>query len=1018
MKYRLRSLLLLFLISSVSLAQQIIKGSVITAEDNQPLPGVSILLKGTTTGTSTDFDGNFSINAPVEGILIFSFLGYVTQEVPINSNHTITVTLKEDISALDEVVVVGYGTQKKSDITGAVSSVSMKGIERIPLARADEVLQGQAAGVYVQKNDASPNADVTIRIRGVSSITGGNNPLVIVDGIQGVRLSDVHPNDIKSIEVLKDASATAIYGSRGASGVILVTTNKGVSGKPVVSYNTYATFSTVREKLDLMNAAQYAEVNNARALANGLPIPFTNEEIAEFTQSGGTDWQDEIYRNGYEQNHHLTVSGGSDNISYNFTGDYLNTDGIVIGSSFTKYSLRSNISVDLLKNLEFKLNSFYTNSTNHPTKLNSRDAQGSPIYASYLFSPTTPVFNEDGTYTGPFHEGRNVGPATEYNPVALALEPTRDFKSNQLILIPTLSYEITDGLKISTSLSYQNTTNENSLYFNEKIINGTERDRQAGISNSRWTTFQNTNILEYEKTLNDKHALNVTGVFEQQTQELFSSSIRASGFLTNATLYNNIQSAEQIQFTGSGKTEQSLNSYLGRVNYGYDDRYLITLTGRYDESSVFAENNKGAFFPSVAVGWNISNEKFLEKSSVIENMKLRASYGEVGNQAIAPYQSLAQLVTGTGANFSFDGQTATNGVQLSTRAPNPDLKWETTKQVNIGLDVELFNGALAFTADYYDKKTEDLLLTRTLLQSSGFLDQLVNAGEVQNKGVELYLNVRPTQGDFSWNSQLTFAKNENEVLSLNGDETRIPMGGAGLPGFNNSVVIEKGRSIGLIEGYEFDGIYSTDEAILAATYGVTPGSPKYVDQNNDGLINGDDLTVIANTLPDFTFGWNNFFAFKNWDLAVIVQGVSGNDIYNIGKSRLESNTHGVGIARLRTWTVANQNTDVPAYDAVGVNRNDSRWVEDGSYIRIKNISLGYTLPNSILDKIKVASARLYLTGTNLFTFTDYSGYDPEGNNASGISNNAGSNSKDAFIGVDHSSYPSQKSFTIGLDIKI
>lgn len=1009
MKQRLSILLFIF-IASASFAQQTVTGVVKTSPDNQPLPGATVLLKNTTIGTTTDFDGKFTIVVPSNGVLVFSYVGFVTQEIDINVNTNWTIQMQEDISKLDEVIVVGYGTQKKSDITGSVVSVKVEELQNIPSARADEALQGQVAGVQINNNDASPNADISIRIRGVSSINGGNDPLVVIDGVQGARLNDVHPNDIQSMEVLKDASATAIYGSRGASGVILITTKKGKSKKPSLSYTTYTTMHEVRKTLGLLNPLQYASYINDNRIARGLPLVYSNDDLAGFANGEGTNWQDAIFRTGNSQNHHVNINGGNDNIVYSFSGDFLENKGIVIGSSFKRFSLRPNISVNLNKRLKINLNMFNTWSKDNPTVLNSRDRQGSPIYASFRFSPTKPVFNVDGSYSQP---GGGAGPNTEYNPVALALEPIRDNYSNSTIVNPSIEYEFLDGLKATISGSYQIIDNENGFYYNERVVNGNEADREASISNSKFIRYQNTNILTYETDFNDKHNLTVTGVFEQQVSKSNSSYSSASDFLTNAVSYNNLELGAVSGIPYSYRSEESIESFMGRLGYSYDNRYSIVLTGRSDAASVFAKNNKHAFFPSVGVAWNISNEKFLNKSIFINNLKLRGSYGEVGNAAIKPYQSLAQLVTGS--NFSFNGGELTTGVNLSTQADNPDLKWETTAQLNFGIDLNLFNGNLSLTADYYKKNTTDLLLERALKQASGFQTQLINAGEVQNKGYEIALTSKILNKDkIKWNSTLTFSQNKNEVLSLNGGEKSIRLGGAGLPGFSDAIWLEVGQPIGLIKGVEYDGVWKSDESILAAAYGVTPGSPKYVDQNNDGIINNDDVVNIANALPDYSFGWNNNIIYKNFDLNILVIGVQGNEIYNIARSVMESKDEGTSINLLNVWATQNENTNIPGHDAQGDFRNSSRWVEDGSYVRIKNITLGYNFSNTLMDNLGIASARIYLTGTNLFTFTNYSGFDPESNNARDI---ASASTTDTFAGVDLASYPSQKKYTIGLDIK-
>ncbi|MDA9970537.1 TonB-dependent receptor [Flavobacteriaceae bacterium] len=1001
-------ILLLLLISSLSFAQQAITGTVKSAEDQQPLPEVTILVKGTSTGVSTNFDGEYTINAPLNSTLVFSYVGFLTQEVALNNQKIINVNLQENISKLDEILLVGYGTQKKSDITGSVASVKVGDLTSIPLARTDEVLQGQVPGVQVVSSDASPNANVSIRIRGVSSINGGSDPLIIIDGVQGGVLSDVHPNDIQSMEVLKDASATAIYGSRGSSGVILVTTKKGKNHKPTLSYNTYTTFHEVRKTLDLLSPSQYSKYVNSVRTSNGQPLVFSDDDIAGFDAGGGTDWQDAIFKSGITQNHHISVRGGNDNVNYNIAGDYLDIQGIIRGTSFRKYSLRPNIELSLSPKLQLKLNSFYSSSKDNPTPLNTRGDQGSPVYAALLFSPTKSIFEPDGSYSQP--GGVDAGPVTEYNPVALAKEPIRNNFSRRIILNPSIEYEILEGLKVNIIGSYQSIQDENNFYINKNINPGATR--QASIYNGFWQRYQNTNILTYQKTLGDKHDLKFTGVFEQQTTIFNETTATASGFLSDAVTYNDLGLGQESQ-SYSGGYEDSIESYLARLNYGFDGKYLLTLSGRYDGASVFSTNNKWGFFPSAALGWNVSKEEFLRDSNTINNLKIRGSYGEVGNAAILPYQSLDKLQSG--ANFAFNGETLTNGVIINPQAGNNTLKWETTEQLNIGLDLSLFHSRLSLVADYYKKNTTDLLLEKSLLQASGFKTQLVNAGEVENKGFEIGISAIPVINDnFKWNTNVTFSKNNNEIIALNEGEERIILENNVGPGFNEAFTLEAGSSIGDIKGVVYDGVWKSDEAILAAAYNTAPGAPKYIDQNNDGIINTDDNVTIGSALPDFTFGWNNNFSYKNLSLNILVIGVQGNEIYNVGRYFTESpDRDGTSTALLNAWTPTNQDTNIPSSTAILKTTNSSRWIEDGSYIRIKNITLGYNFSNTFIEFLNINSARIYFTGTNLFTFTDYTGFDPEAN----ASTSATGRNTDSYAGVDLATYPSQKKITLGLDIK-
>ena len=988
---------------NLSYAQQTISGTVTTA-DTTPLPGVSVVVEGTSVGKSTDFDGNFSINAPSTGTLVFSYIGFVTQEVNINNQSQLTVVLQEDVSQLDEVVLVGYNTQKKSDIVGAITSVKVGEIQEIPIARADQALQGRVAGLQITNNDASANGSVSIRVRGVSSINGGSDPLIIVDGVQGATLGDVHPNDISSIEVLKDASATAIYGSRGASGVILITTKKGRGQKPTVTVNSYTTIHSILKKHELLDAYRYANLLNTNRASRGLTSVFSAEQLADFKANGGTDWQEEIYRTGLSHNQHININGGTDNVIYSVSGDYLENKGIVINSHFKRFSMRSNITTNLSDKLSVGLNAFLNFSKDNPTVLNQRGEQGSPVYASLIFGPTRPVYESLGIYSQP---GGGYNSPTDYNPVALANEPIRDNYTNSMIINPKIEYEFLEGLTANVSVSYQLFDRENGFYVNEKIKNGNESDRQASVYNSKWSNFQSTNILTYEREFNEKHKLKLTGVYEQQIQKYNENWAGASGFLTNAVTYNNLGLGDKPLKPSSDRYESSLESYMGWLNYAYDGRYSMTLTGRSDAASVFSKNNKHAFFASLGLAWTISNENFLKKSDVIDNLKLRGSYGEVGNAAIRPYQSLDKLKTGT--DFSFSGTSLFTGVSLADQAANPNLKWETTESYNVGLDLSMFENRLNLTADYYNKTTSDLLLERATLQASGHLTQLVNAGEVENKGIEIALSVNPIKKEhFSWVSDITFSKNENKVLALYDGNTELRLDYDTLPGHSSAVWLEVGQPIGLIRGMQFDGLWGTDESILAAVYGVTPGSEKYIDQNNDGSYGiGEDAVNIGNALPDFTYSLNNTFTYKDFSLNIFAVGVQGNDIYNVGRSLIEGGD-GLSVANLNAWTPDNQNTTIAAHDAKGGFRNSSKWIEDGSYFRIKNITLGYNFNEGLKNSLGMSSLRVYLSGTNLFTVTNYSGFDPESNTSEG---------SDTFAGIDLASYPSQKQYTIGIDIK-
>ncbi|MDY7396310.1 TonB-dependent receptor [Aureibaculum sp. 2210JD6-5] len=978
----------------------------------EPLPGANVIEKGTTNGTTTDFDGKFSLTvSDPNAILIVSFVGFSAQEVGINGKESLIVKLEES-NTLDEVVVVGYGKQKRSDVTGAVASISTKALKELPVARVDQALQGRIAGVDVQNNDAAPNGKTTIRIRGANSINGGNDPLVVIDGFVGGALNQVNPNDVKSIEVLKDASATAVYGSRGANGVVLITTKEGGTNisKPTVAYSSFLKVHNVAEKLSLMNAGQYAETVNAHRLATGGSEVFSASEIAGFKADGGTDWQDQIFKTGYSQNHQLSVSGANENVSYYVSGEIVDQKGIVLGSSYNRYALRPNLNIKVNEKLSVDVKAYLSKEIDNPTIQNSFG--GSSIYSAQVWAPVKSVYDADGNYTLP---GGGYGPTINLNPVGQALEPVSDFFDNTTSINSSIIYKITDDLTLNIMGGYRLNDYERNSFNNAKVAQN-YGEETAGIVNGRSMTLQNTNILTYQKTFAEKYDLTVTGVVEQQFEEFNNSSISVQGPLLNSGTFNNVGVASEFFPSSSSRGKRTLLSYVGRVNYGYDSKYLVTLTARSDGSSVFGKNNKRAFFPSVGLGWNVSNENFLKDNETLTNLKLRASWGQVGNQAIGPYGSLSRLNAGGLAAFPIDGLNTSTGVNIDSRAPNPDLKWETTTQTNIGLEADFLNGRIQTTVEYYNKQTEDLLQVAGLPNTSARTSILRNIGKVENKGIEIYIGATPVQGDnFRWNTGVTYTKNRNKVVDL-GEVTELVVGGAGVPGFDNSIWLEEGQPLGLFRGYQYAGVWSTSEATEAATFssGGTPffpGAPKFVDQNGDNIIDAKDIVNIGNAQADYSFGWTNSFSYKNFDLNVFIQGVQGKENFNVARLRVETTSNdsdATSTRILNRWSATNDNTDVPSFEGFNAFpiRNSSRWVEDASYIRVKNITLGYNLSNDATSKLGIDSAKIYFTGTNLFTFTDYTGYDPEA--STGV---------DRFAGIDLASFPSQKIYTLGLDIK-
>ncbi len=973
----------------------------VSDEKGTPMPGVNIQIEGTTNGTLTDFDGKFSIKIPNENsILNFSFIGYDLQKINVDGKSAINVSLVPSLESLDEVVVIGYGTARRSDLVGATSSISTKDVINQPAARVDQVLQGRSAGIAIQNTSASPNARFSIRIRGSNSLTGSNDPLVVVDGFIGGDLSTINPNDIDGIEILKDASSTAIYGSRGANGVILVTTKKGKT-KTAVEFNSYMNFSQLSNKIHQMNASQYAETVNANRIEVGRPAIFTAQEIADFAANGGTDWQDQVFHNAIQQGHQISLSGAGPSSNYYLSGNFTQNNGIIIGSSYNQYSLRSNIESDISKIFKAGVNIFLASSADHPSQTGGNQ-DNSPTQGALLWAPVLPVYNPDGSYT---LSSSKYGPPSVKNPVGMAVEPIRDNLSLRDEISSYLNVNIIKGLSARVFGGVVLVDRENSSYSNTKAAGGVG-EASASITTSRSLVFQNTNQFTYAFKVANIHDFNIMAAFEQQRELYNSASTSSSSYSSDVVTYNNLSLGAKVGIPSSTATQKDILSYLGRINYAYKDKYLLSLNSRYDGASVFG-TQKWGFFPSAALAWRVTSEDFMKNINIISNLKLRTSYGLTGNQGIAPYSSISKL--STSKPYDINGSTVSVGVGLNTLG-NPDLKWEKTAQLNLGVDVGLFEGRVTFSADYYDKQTNDLLMNVPLPTISGYASLLKNIGKVQNRGFEFNLGGDPFSGEFKWNTNFNFALNRNKVVALSGT-SEVPMGTTTFPNFGNTIFLIVGQPMGILKGYIQNGCWSVAEATEAAKYGALPGYPKYVDQNGDFKINAADIAIMGSTMPKFTFGWSNNFTFKNFDLNILLQGSQGGKVYNttrIRSERTSSDADAVDIRILNRWTIDNQNTSVPTF--TGSNGYEqlqsNRWLEDGSYLRFKIITLGYSIPTSVLKKAKLSNTRIFVSAVNWFTITKYTGYDPEA--STGV---------DVMGGIDLAPYPSQKTISVGINLK-
>jgi len=972
-----------------------ISGNVVNGS-GEPLPGANILEKETSNGTLSDFDGNFSMRVSGKNsVLIVSYIGFNSTEVTVQGQETLQIILQENPSALDEVVVVGYGTMKKSDLTGSVSSVSSDELTQSPAIDATQALQGRAPGVTVTSSNGEPGAPARIRIRGGTSINASSDPLYVVDGFAGA--TPPPPGDIASIEVLKDASATAIYGSRGANGVVLVTTKRGNYGKTRIKLNTSYSVQEVSHRLDLLNGEQFAEyINEVYRDSGSSNAPYPDPS----SYGKGTDWQDEIFRSGNLQNYEFSASGGGENMRFYTSLNYFGQEGVIKNSKYDRISGLVNLDFNVSKNVRVgkKILATRTESDGIRTQEGSGGAGGTGVIGAALkFEPTQGVYDEDGNYTI-----SQVGDPHD-NPVAVALERENNSVNDMFQGNTFAELDFFENVQFRTSLGIQINNGRNGTYIPTTLVEGRNTGGSGSITSGKYTNAITENYLTYSKEFNDQHSLDVMGGYSYQSYraEFWGASNRK--FISDGFSFWNLGGGSNFQSPSSSLNEWALSSFYGRVNYNLMERYLFTFTGRYDGSSRFGANNKWAFFPSGAFAWNIGRESFIEDWDDLSQMKFRASYGVTGNTEIGSYQSLARL----SPTLAVIAGSQVNAVR-PTEVANKNLSWESTQQTNFGFDIGFFNNRLNFTADYYYKLTEDLLYAVPLPMYSGYSSSLQNVGSLENKGWEFALNTINWDGDFSWRTGFNITFNRNEILSLPGGEIRYSNVPSHLLG-PESQVLRVGEVVGAFYGRIFDGIYQEGDDFSAEPDRV-PGDEKFVDINNDGTINGDDRTIIGNPHPDFVYGFNNDFAYKNFDLTIFIQGSQGNDMMNFTRMELDWMTgkSNATTDALNRWTPNNTDTEIPRASGSRSPQVSTRFVEDGSYVRLKNIVFGYSLPESISERLSISNLRLYVSAQNVLTFTDYSGYDPEVSYQDSNRN----------IGLDYASYPNIKSFTVGLDISL
>lgn len=970
-------------------------------EKGELLPGVTIQVKGTSKGVVTNEKGEYNITVPDDNaILIISSLGYNKMEIPVGSRKEITVTLQPSASNINELVVVGYGEQRKGSLSSAISSISSRDFQDAPVNRLDQVLQGRATGVQVTNSAGSPGGGVRIRIRGSNSINGSNDPLYVVDGFVGAEFFAINPDDIESIQVLKDAAATAIYGSRGANGVILVTTKKGNKGGLKVNFTTRLSSSTVLKKLDLLNAADFAETANAHAVAVGTTPKFTDAQIAEFRAKGGTNWQDEIFRTAPSQEYLLNLSGGSDKSSYFISGNYQNQDGIINNSFYKRYTLRSNIN----SNLSDRVSTFLNITASYSTAQNvdiPPDGPSSPLAQAITWAPTTPVYNADGSFV----ISDPVG-SISYNPVALTVNRLAVKDRMLANMIGGFKFRIIPGLTFNLQYGANYLASDDKSFAGKITNNNTST---TGIRSGKEIVLQNTNTLNYRKVFNKVHSLDLTAVMEYQQSTYNYSSAGASNLTYENFQWYNLSLATPGT-PSSGYSKWALFSLVGRANYAYNDKYLLSAALRRDGSSKFQGSNKYSYFPSVSAGWVLSNEPFMQQVPAINNLKLRGSWGLTGNQAISPYSTLSSY---SNIPASFNNNSHLVGLAMGNIG-NPNLKWETTEQKDVGIDIGLFKGRINVTADYFIKDTRDLLLKETVPMYLGSNSITRNVGSVQNKGWEFAIEGDVLNGRaVTWNTGFNVSFNTNKVISLGEGKTRIfdpnnwKIGGGMSP--QSEFVVMPGQSIGAIWGLTYLGTWKPGDE-KASEYGAKAGDSRYLDLNNSGTIDANDYHVIGTGIPKTSIGWNNTVAYKAFTLNLLFQGLFGFDRLNYNNAAAmyyggDAREATLSEIKNRYIPGVNETSDIPAFSTT--NRNftqSSRFLEKGDFIRLKNISLAYTLPKSALKN--TVGIKLFVSATNLLTITDYSGLDPESNSSAG----------DIRQGIDFGTYPNAKTITGGVTL--
>ncbi len=1002
-------------------AEQSVVTGRITSEDGEGLPGASVVVKGTTNGTTTDINGDFTLNAPEEAILIVSFVGYESQEIAVGDRTVIDVQLIEDSEQLEEVVVVGYGTQRKSDLTGSVVQVNSKDFVKGANTNALQLLTGKASGVHISQGSNAPGGTVEIKVRGLSSVNGGNNVLVVIDGMPNGDVNALSPDDIESIQVLKDASASAIYGSRAANGVVLITTRQGKKNETHVSYNAYVGFQNVVKQIDMLDGQEWMRTLNeldfesdpGNATDPGYMPRFSDAEIAA---AQNFNWQDQVFRQSTVQSHQLSLSGGGDNTTYYASLNYLNNDGVIRNSNLERYNARLNLTVNPVEKLSINFNINANRALTAEVPLGT--SYDGVVSAALQFDPTIDAeLNDQGTYK--LNDFMQVD-----NPEGVLQGWDRNRAENNLFANARINYEILKGLKINVNLGARLTNSKYEQYQNRFTPQGAGANGTAMVQN-RDNTY---GIAEYLLSYELVQGLHDFKVQAGMTYEKFENKLlqaEARDFISDANGAYYFQAANSENYLAeTNYFTNQLRSQLARVNYTYNNKYLLTASMRIDGSSKFRGANKTAIFPSASVGWQVAEEAFLSSQDFIGSLKLRVGYGEIGNQAISNFETRTTYVPGTIDDYSNAvlGEVVQTGL-VPTRIANEDLKWETTKEINVGVDFALANFRISGSAEYYVRNTTDQLFNRPVPRSAGFGSYRVNFGNVRNKGVDISLNTKNLTGALKWETDLTLSFLDNEVTEVPEFVGGRVLSAGGFPFAGEFAIVQEGSPLNAFYGYQIDGIYSTQAEVDVAAAAFPDGSareglghPIVADVNQDGTISPEDRVILGDPFADLIFGFNNRFSYKNFTLDVYFTGVQGIETFNflVAESFYPIDPDRNKLAKYYNdrWTPENSNSEYPSMVEPGRyqdGRKVNKWtVQDASFIRLRNVTLGYDLP---LESRGFSDANVFISFENMLTIApNFDGFDPDAN-SSGNQGNTARTTKGTF-----GDYPLARTIRLGFKV--